>query len=72
MALFYAEEDWRGARAWENYKRELAAAGQNYDLGRYIPPKVPDNRIRGQRPYFAPLMRARKSCARQSNRKSKR
>ena len=29
--VFYAEEDWRGKRAWENCKRELEAKGAVLD-----------------------------------------
>lgn len=42
IALFYAEEDWRGKRAWENCKRELMAKGEVLDWSTYIPPPVPD------------------------------
>ena len=43
IALFYAEEDWRGERAWENCKRELEAKGMVLDWSAYIPPPVPDD-----------------------------
>ena len=43
IAIFYAEEDWRGKRAWENCKRELEAKGAVLDWGKYIPPPVPDD-----------------------------
>jgi hypothetical protein len=43
VALLYAEEDWRGKRAWENCKRELEAKGAVLDWNAYIPPPVPDN-----------------------------
>jgi hypothetical protein len=43
VALFYAEEDWRGKRAWENCKRELEAKGEVLDWNAYIPPPVPDD-----------------------------
>jgi hypothetical protein len=42
IALFYAEEDWRGKRAWENYKREQEAKGTVMDWNKLIPPSVPD------------------------------
>lgn len=41
-AVFYAEEDWRGRRAWEQRKRELEAKGEVLDWNAYIPPPVPD------------------------------
>jgi hypothetical protein len=52
VAIFYAEEDWRGKRAWENCKRELEAKGETLDLNAYIPPPVPD----GQNFFKAPRM----------------
>lgn len=41
-AVFYAEENWRGKRAWENCKRELEAKGANFEWPAYIPAPVPD------------------------------
>ena len=38
-ALFFAEEDWRGSRAWANYKRDMEAKGERFDMARLIPPK---------------------------------
>ena len=32
VALFYAEEDWRGKRNWEQYKRAAEAKGERFDL----------------------------------------
>jgi hypothetical protein len=42
VSLFYAEENWRGKRAWENCKRELEAKGEILDWDKLIPPSVPD------------------------------
>jgi len=42
-ALFYAEEDWRGKRAWEKFKHEWEAKGERFDLTGLIPPPVPDD-----------------------------
>lgn len=41
-AVFYAEENWRGKRAWENCKHELEAKGANFEWSSYIPSPVPD------------------------------
>lgn len=35
--------DWRGKRAWENYRREWQAKGEVFDLASLAPPAVPDN-----------------------------
>ena len=43
IAILYAEEDWRGKHAWENYKREAEARGERFDLASLVPP-VPDDR----------------------------
>jgi hypothetical protein len=42
IALFYAEENWRGRRAWEKCRRELEAKGAVLDWTAYIPAPVPD------------------------------
>jgi hypothetical protein len=44
IALFYAEEDWRGKRAWENYKHEWEAKGEHFDFASIVPPPVPDEK----------------------------
>ena len=38
IALFYAEEDWRGKRAWENYKHAAVARGERFDVASVVPP----------------------------------
>jgi hypothetical protein len=43
IALFYIEEDWRGKRAWENYKHEWEAKGEKFDFASFIPVPVPDD-----------------------------
>src|ERR1700722_1517146 len=43
IALFYAEENWRGRRAWASCKRELEAKGAKLDWAYYVPPLVPDD-----------------------------
>ena len=40
---FYTEENWRGNRAWENYRREWAAKGEKFNLIDFAPPPVPDD-----------------------------
>lgn len=41
VVLFYAEENWRGARAWNQYRQELEAKGVQLDLAAFIPKPVP-------------------------------
>ena len=43
IALFYAEEDWRGKHDWEKFKRQWEAKGEHFDFASVIPPPVPDD-----------------------------
>jgi hypothetical protein len=43
IGLFYAVEDWRGRRAWEQCRHELEAKGAVLDWNVYIPAPVPDD-----------------------------
>ena len=43
IALFYAEEDWRGKQDWELFKRAAEAKGERFDFSSFIPPPVPDD-----------------------------
>jgi hypothetical protein len=43
IALFYAEENWRGKRAWENYKHEWEPKGDKFDIVSLAPKPVPDD-----------------------------
>ena len=45
IAIFYAEEDWRGKRAWENCKRELEAKGMVLDWDNSFPRPCRTTRI---------------------------
>jgi hypothetical protein len=51
-AILITEENWRGKRAWENYKREAEARGERFDPASVIPPPVPDD----QNFYSAPIV----------------
>jgi hypothetical protein len=55
LVLFYAEENWRGARALESYKRQLAAKGETLDWKAFVPPAVPDSENFAMTPFLAPL-----------------
>jgi hypothetical protein len=43
LVLFYAEETWRGKRAWAALQREAAARGDSLELSSVFPPPVPDD-----------------------------
>ena len=54
IVVFYGEENWRGKRAWEQYKRQSQAQGEKLDWDAYIPASVPDD----QNIFAAPKMTA--------------
>jgi Bacterial type II secretion system protein G. len=56
IAIFYAEEDWRGKRAWENYKREWEAKDEKFDWQAFVPPSVPDDQNFFTAPVFSNLL----------------
>jgi hypothetical protein len=43
IALFYAEEDWRGKHDWDKFKRQWEAKGERFDWQSIVPPPVPDD-----------------------------
>jgi hypothetical protein len=43
IAAFYAEEDWRGRRDWNQYRQDMEARGESLDLRTYVPKPVPDD-----------------------------
>ena len=55
VALFYAEEDWRGKHAWESYLVESKAKGVDLDWRHFIPAPVPDSQNFGALPLFKPF-----------------
>ena len=52
LALFYAEENWRGKRDWEKYKREWEAKGEKFNFADFIPPTVRDDQNFAMSPIF--------------------
>jgi hypothetical protein len=52
IALFYAEENWRGKHDWENYKQEWAAKGEQFDFADFYPPTVADDQNFAMAPMF--------------------
>src|ERR1035438_8875310 len=45
IALFYAVEDWRGRRAWQDFKRAGEAQGERFELASFIPPQSEERRV---------------------------
>lgn len=59
VALFYAEENWRGRRAWDECRRELEAKGEKLDFKAFIPPPMPDEQNFALAPIMATAYEAR-------------
>src|SRR5258706_8656310 len=55
ICVFFAEENWRGKRAWETCRRELEAKGVQLDWQKFVPPPVPDEQNFAMTPFLAPL-----------------
>jgi len=56
IAILYAEEDWRGKRAWENYKHEWEAKGEKFDWQAFVPPSVPNDQNFFTAPIFTNML----------------
>ena len=52
VAAFYAEEDWRGRRDWNQYKEATEARGESLDYATYIPKPVPDDQNFAATPFL--------------------
>src|SRR5438105_4247673 len=52
IALFYGEENWRGRHAWNKYRRELEARGEQFDYRAFIPKPVPDDQNFAATPFI--------------------
>ncbi len=56
IALFYAEEDFRGKLAWNKYKHQLEAKGVELNWHALAPPPVPDGQNFAMTPFLKPLL----------------
>ena len=52
IALVYGEENWRGRRAWNQYRQQLEARGEKLDLRAFIPKPVPDDQNFAATPFI--------------------
>lgn len=57
VALFYAEENWRGRRAWTEFKRAAAVKGEPVEIQQIIPPPVADEQNFAAAPLIQELCR---------------
>jgi hypothetical protein len=56
IALWYGEENWRGRRAWNQYREATEARGESLDFANYIPKPVPDDQNFAETPFLRSLM----------------
>ncbi len=56
VAFFYAEEDFRGKWAWEKFKREGEAKGEQFDLAALVPAPVPESQNFALTPLLRPAL----------------
>jgi hypothetical protein len=59
IGLFYGEENWRGRRAWNKYKQQLEAQGQQLDWAAVIPKPVPDDQNFAATPFLRLIINER-------------
>ncbi len=52
VALFYAEENFRGRRAWSRYRQDAEARGLKLDYASHIPPPIPDSENGANTPFI--------------------
>jgi hypothetical protein len=55
VAFFYAEENWRGERAWEAHVKAMAALGERLDWESFLPAPVPDDQNFAKTPMLEAL-----------------
>jgi hypothetical protein len=55
FCIFFAEENWRGRRAWEICRHDLESRGVQLDWQKFIPQPVPDDQNFAMTPFLAPL-----------------
>lgn len=55
LALFYAVENWRGARAWKEVRDQLRAQGEPLSFAELVPPMPPEEENFAMTPYFRGL-----------------
>lgn len=56
ITLFYAFENWRGAKAWQEWEQEADRKGIKWKLKDFIPPQIPDDENIAATPVFRRFM----------------
>jgi hypothetical protein len=52
IGLWYGEENWRGRRAWNQYREATEARGESLDFATYIPKPMPDDQNFAATPFL--------------------
>lgn len=53
IALFFLEENWRGADSWTRFKRQWEAKGESFEYSHFVPSPVPDDQNFAMTPVVA-------------------
>src|ERR687888_321889 len=68
LALYYTFENWRGTRAWREYRSQLVAKGVNLDIHSIVAPQVPEDQTFAATPFFAALFTGKPSATNSDSR----
>ncbi len=55
VLLAYAEENWRGKRAWERHRQYWESRGEHFKVAAFVPPQVPEEKNFALTPLLRPL-----------------
>src|ERR1035438_3485987 len=58
VGLLYGEENWRGRRAWNQYREATEAHGVSLDYATYVPKPVPDEQNFAATPFLKSFLLA--------------
>lgn len=56
FVLYHVEENWRGKRAWTQYKAKMEAQGAVFEVEQLAPPPVPDDQNFAMTPLLKPVL----------------
>jgi hypothetical protein len=55
LCVFFAEENWRGRKAWDDCRRDLGARHVEIDPQKFVPAPIPEDENFAATPFLAPL-----------------
>lgn len=56
FVLYHVEENWRGKRAWTQYRDQMEKQGAAFNISELAPPQVPDDQNFAMTPLLKPLL----------------